>query len=237
MPTPDDWTRELDESLFGNDAADASTRRHDPDTFDLVPPPSEPRPRAVSVDELDAALFGHEQPAAPPAPPAGSSPREVAIMPTIVDVDDEDEDGDEHEPEWIAAEPTGEHDAFSPTGGERGRRRALLAAVVVAIGVAALGSLGAVAVFRSEVQPAGRPAPDRTTTAPASTVATTTTVTTLPPPAPTPAPAPPAPPSTRRPAPTTSPPPVDAPQPTPTEPTPTAPPPPEPIPTEPPPSS
>jgi hypothetical protein len=232
MPTPDDWAREVDEALFGNDAADAPLTWHEPGGLDLARPSSEPQGRAVSVDELDAALFGHEQPPPSQAPtaPTAPPPREVAITPTIVDIEDEDEDEKEHEPEWIAEEPTGEHDALWPTAGERGRRRALVAAVVVAIGVAALGTVGAVAVFRSEVQPAGRPASDRTTTAPASTVATTTTVTTLPPPSPSPAPAPPAPPSTPRPAPRPTSPPVDAPQPTPTEPPPPEPPPPEPPP-------
>jgi hypothetical protein len=172
MPTPDDWAREVDDALFGNDAVDAPPTWHEPDGLDLARPSSEPQGRPVSVDELDAALFGHEQP--PPSPePRPPPPREVAITPTIVDIDDEDEDEEdekEHEPEWIAEEPTGEQDTFWPTAGERGRRRALVAAVVVAIGVAALGTVGAVAVFRSEVQPAGRPVSDRTTTAPAADV-------------------------------------------------------------------
>jgi hypothetical protein len=41
MPTPDDWTREVDESLFGNGASDAPPPRHEPDT---EPPPTEPAP-------------------------------------------------------------------------------------------------------------------------------------------------------------------------------------------------
>jgi hypothetical protein len=65
MPTPDDWAREVDEALFG-DAADAPPTRHEPEGLDLARPSSEPQGRAVSVDELDAALFGHEQP--PPSP-------------------------------------------------------------------------------------------------------------------------------------------------------------------------
>jgi len=58
MPTPDDWAREVDEALFGNDAADAPLTWHEPGGLDLARPSSEPQGRAVSVDELDAALFG-----------------------------------------------------------------------------------------------------------------------------------------------------------------------------------
>jgi hypothetical protein len=243
MTTSDDWARQVDEALFGNDASDVpDPHRHDPDAFDLAPA-NEPPPRAVSVGELDGALFGSAATSALSAPAAPAEP--VGDLHSESDFFDEPLDDPytetivvETSDETIIAEPADDLGAVGPTGPKRGRRALVVAgfaALVLVIATAA----GAVIVSRSDSsRPEGNTVSDRTT---APTTTTTPLPTTTPPVPETSVPAPslpaPPPPTAAR-TPTTSrrtvPPPEE---PAFEPPPPPAPPPPPPPPSEPPPST
>jgi hypothetical protein len=234
MPTQDEWRDEIDDVLFGTGATDPVPKERRAESLEF-PQPREAalaQPRAVPIDDLDAALFGRDAPsastrthpqdllAAPditrPAedevtPPEPEMFPEPALTPMIVDEDDPD----------LPAEPIG--GAPRSRKHARGRRRAWAAGVVVAL-VVIVG--GALALNRSDgARPGVRTGSPGTST---TTTAVTTTTTPAPQTA-APAEAPPtAAPPTKRAAPTTPSRSV-APRPPPTEPPPpeAAPPPPD----------
>jgi hypothetical protein len=68
MPTPDEWSRQIDEALFGEDAPDTARDAALPGALDLpLTPEVQPR-RAVALDEVDTALFGLHPPSSPATP-------------------------------------------------------------------------------------------------------------------------------------------------------------------------
>jgi hypothetical protein len=186
LPTPEEWQREVDDALFGTDEAE-SWRREGEAPKDLfgeadsgvtVEPVGEhvgyqpasssgsQAPRAVSVDELDAALFGSAAAsarAAPPAPgPAGAS--------SFADPDEE----------TIIAELADDADAAEPAGPGRGGRRVWVLAGCTALVVIIGATAGALIAGRSGSTGPGRKTVSDHTTATTATSAPVVTTTPVP---------------------------------------------------------
>jgi hypothetical protein len=243
MPNPDEWCREVEEILFGNDAAD-SRRRPVEEVADFPPPDVPPR-RAVPIDTLDAALFGA-------AALSGSTATEVQEPDAVHDIAPAESEFVLHETEMLTAPPVmplivdeddqvfdapeffDDGDAPSSTTNERGRGR-VWAVAALALAVVVGTGLGAVALTRSsDSPPAVHTDSEGTTTTTATTIPATTIPATTTPTAPLTAPpaqSAPSPVPTTRPAPTTTVPRAPrVPGPAPTEPPPPEPPPPPPPP-------
>jgi hypothetical protein len=100
LPNSDEWCREVDEALFGD--VDALPQPDQPASVEFPPATeAEAEPRAVAVDEVDAALFGTTT-AEPVAPP-----------PLVDEIDDE----------TIIAEPADVDDAPETSGPPTTSRR------------------------------------------------------------------------------------------------------------------
>jgi hypothetical protein len=168
LPNSDEWCREVDEALFGD--VDALPQPDQPASVEFPPATeAEAEPRAVAVDEVDAALFGT------------TTAEPVAPLPLVDELDDE----------TIIAEPADVDDAPETSGPGRGRR-AWVVAGFTALAVVIAASAGAVIAGRSEDPgPGKKTVSDRTSP---STTTTTTPPTTAPPPPPPSAPAASAPP-------------------------------------------
>jgi hypothetical protein len=238
MANADEPRHDLDDLLFGEDAADPPSPERQPGEFDFPQPAdvasSEVHRRAVPVDVLDAALFGRDAPSARTATeevlPTERNPAPAVVAPIF----DEEDDG-------LASEPSVESEASPSVERKQGRRRVrTVLTVLLALAVVFGAGVGAFALTRSDgSRPKVRTGTDGTK-ATTLTTATTTAATTTPPPPETPAPAPALdsrpPPTTRRaPVPTTAPRSVTPPRSVAPPPAPAEPPPPEPPPPPPPP--
>jgi hypothetical protein len=243
MANADEPRHDLDDLLFGADAADPPSPERQPRELDFPQPAdvasTEARGRAVTVDVLDAALFGRDAPSARTATEETVSTERNPAPAVVAPIFDEEDDG-------LASQPSVESEASRLGDRDQGHRRVRTAlTVLLALAVVIGAGVGALALTRSDgSRPKVRTGTDGTK-ATTVTTATTTAVTTTPPPPETLAPAPAVdsrpPPTTRRaPVPTTAPrsvtPPRSvAPPPPPAEPPPREPPPPPPPPPDPPP--
>jgi hypothetical protein len=245
MRNPDEWCREVDEDLFGEQPA-VSRRRLVDEVADFPPPDAQPR-RAVPIAAVDTALFGGNGPSASTATKA----HDPVVVPDIVDPGEVDFAPpepdmltapavvqvifDEDDPDSVDPDSSSDEQGAPPAQGSERRRRGVWAVgVFVALAVIGGAGLGAMALTRSG---GPRPAVDTgsegtTTTTPLTTAATTTPAA---PETAAPADSSPVPTSAPRRAPTTTLRLPRVPAPAPTEPPPPAPPPPPPPPEPPPP--
>ncbi|HEY3095943.1 MAG TPA: hypothetical protein VGK05_03835 [Acidimicrobiia bacterium] len=260
MPTPDNRPHDVDDTPFDEDARSRQEFEDSGDILfgdedprdvaagrvvpgDLGGPPGTASRRFESIDDVDAALFGHAPSRAPAAAAteeaflAQTHPTAPATMPPLLE-DEERAWIDEDEPAWLEEEEneagfvtddrSSERDLSPSSDDKRGRRRALVAAGFITVAVIVGAAIGAMALNRSDDPGRSVNTGSESTT---TTASTTTTVVTTPA-----APETSAPPTTSaRPAPTTAARSIRPPASAPADPPPSDPPPPPPPPAPPPP--